>query len=146
MTEEEFGELLNEVGGDSGDQWKHTFKIVNAAIAKNREACARLVDDEARDYRGASVQVAFPENARAQLAEIAEILKKQAQRIREGKIDFLRRPLRMLLWCPVCHTQHVDRHLWATEEKAHKKHLCEKCGHLWQPANVYTVGVEQLPA
>lgn len=146
MTEEEFGRLVNEVGGDFNDQWMRTFKLVNAALAKNREACARLVDDEARDYRCASIQTASPEDAKSRLAEIALILETQAGRIRGGKVDILVRPLRMLLWCPACHVQHVDRDLWATEEKAHKKHLCEKCGHIWQPANVHTVGVEQLPS
>ena len=54
-------------------------------------------------------------------------------------------PIPMLLWCPNCHHQHIDRGIWATTEKAHRKHLCEKCNHLWKPALVATVGVEVLP-
>jgi len=54
-------------------------------------------------------------------------------------------PIPMLLWCPACHAQHVDRDEWATPEKAHRKHLCANCGHLWKPALVSTVGVEKLP-
>lgn len=53
-------------------------------------------------------------------------------------------PIPMLLWCPKCHTQHVDEGEWATI-RTHKTHLCAKCGHEWRPANVETVGVESLP-
>jgi len=54
-------------------------------------------------------------------------------------------PVPMLLWCPKCHVQHVDRGEWATPAKAHRKHLCEACGHAWKPAAEATVGVEKLP-
>ena len=54
-------------------------------------------------------------------------------------------PIAMLLWCPKCHVQHVDRGEWATPAKAHRKHLCEACGHVWKPAAAATVGVEKLP-
>jgi hypothetical protein len=54
-------------------------------------------------------------------------------------------PIPMLLWCPKCHSQHVDREEWATPAKAHRKHLCEACGHTWKPAAAATVGVEKLP-
>jgi hypothetical protein len=54
-------------------------------------------------------------------------------------------PLPMLLNCPSCHGQHIDREEWANPEKAHKTHLCEHCGHLFRPSNVATVGVEALP-
>lgn len=145
MNEEEFGNLINEVGGDGNDQWKWTFRIVNAALAKNREACARVIDEAARNYRGASVQVAFPDDAKKRLAEVAEILEKQAAAIRSGKAGLPAAPIPMLLWCPLCHAQHVDRDEWATRENGHRKHLCDKCGHLWKPALVATVGVEALP-
>lgn len=53
-------------------------------------------------------------------------------------------PVVMVLFCFECHGQHVDRGEWATADKAHKTHLCEYCGALFQPANIPTVGVDSL--
>jgi hypothetical protein len=52
-------------------------------------------------------------------------------------------PIPMILICPRCFIQHVDREEWAT--KPYRTHLCEHCGHKWRPANVPTVGVASLP-
>jgi hypothetical protein len=57
-----------------------------------------------------------------------------------AKIEELSKPFRMRLFCPACMTQHVDRGEWET--KPHCKHLCEKCGYIWQHADRPTVGVE----
>lgn len=59
-----------------------------------------------------------------------------------------RKPINMLLRCPVCHWQHID----APEPAAgwtnppHKTHLCHNpaCRHIWKPANVPTNGVAEL--
>ena len=48
----------------------------------------------------------------------------------------------MLLFCPACNEQHVDRGERST--KPHRTHLCERCGGLFKPANICTVGVESL--
>lgn len=47
----------------------------------------------------------------------------------------------MLLWCPLCHTRHVDE----PDHEPHKTHACQSCGLLWRPALVPTAGVEFLP-
>jgi hypothetical protein len=49
----------------------------------------------------------------------------------------------MLLICPACYLPHVDYGEWA--ERLHRTHKCEGCGHTWRPANVATVGVQELP-
>lgn len=54
-----------------------------------------------------------------------------------------RRPIPMILFCPTCGHQHIDKNEWTTRQ--HRKHLCENCGGIWKPSNVYTVGVEFLP-
>lgn len=73
------------------------------------------------------------------------------------------RPIDMVLHCPVCHTQHVDRPMTDHEYTAvlhesswwelggekperwmnppHRSHLCHSCGHIWRPADVFTNGV-----
>lgn len=61
-------------------------------------------------------------------------------------------PIPMILCCPACGLQHVDvddaSGKWATA-LLHRKHLCKPedggCGHVWQAANVPTVGVAELP-
>jgi len=53
------------------------------------------------------------------------------------------RPIDVMLFCPVCHAQHVD----APEPESgwtnppHKSHLCHNCGTVWRPADVQTNGV-----
>lgn len=49
----------------------------------------------------------------------------------------------MLLWCPACGQRHIDEGEFAT--KHHHTHACQKCGMVWRPAVVYTVGVQFLP-
>lgn len=78
------------------------------------------------------------------------------------------KPIDMILHCPECHAQHIDRpddpdsdaarlerhraansvrnpvaNVWTNPP--HHKHLCASCGHLWKPANVNTNGVAVLP-
>jgi hypothetical protein len=59
-------------------------------------------------------------------------------------------PINMVLHCPRCGTQHVDRAEgeirggelcldWANPP--HRSHLCAKCGCIWRPADVATNGV-----
>jgi len=52
-------------------------------------------------------------------------------------------PIPMLIWCPLCHTRHLDKGEFATQ--VHTTHACQKCGLVWKPAKVPTVGVEFLP-
>lgn len=51
-------------------------------------------------------------------------------------------PLPVVLFCPVCRAQHVDRGMWAT--LPHRRHRCAHCDHVWLAALVETVGVEGL--
>lgn len=57
--------------------------------------------------------------------------------------QLLRTPTPLWLTCPVCHTRHIDAHLFAT--KPHHTHACQNCGLTWRPAIVPTVGVHFLP-
>lgn len=57
--------------------------------------------------------------------------------------EYARLPIPMLLWCPSCHTRHIDEGTHAMNE--HKTHACQSCGMQWKPANVPTVGVQFLP-
>lgn len=73
-------------------------------------------------------------------------------------------PLPMLLFCPRCGTQHIDRPevepgrlisggpfagravaprvTW--NNPPHRSHLCHACGIVWRPADVATVGVQSI--
>ena len=76
------------------------------------------------------------------------------------------RPIRMVLHCPACGTQHIDvaepfsmhdqiacsltngRSLRCTcdhwNNPPHKSHLCSECGHVWRPCDQETTGVAAL--
>lgn len=67
-------------------------------------------------------------------------------------------PIDMVLHCPVCHKQHIDRdespsdREWSAQSAGdrevqywtnppHRSHLCHGCGCVWRPADVPTNGV-----
>lgn len=52
-------------------------------------------------------------------------------------------PVPMLLHCPQCKVRHIDEGAFLL--KAHHTHACQRCGHVWRPAIVPTVGVRFLP-
>lgn len=58
-------------------------------------------------------------------------------------VTFDRPSVPMLIFCPTCLCQHIDRGEWQT--KPHRTHLCEKCGGTFRPALIATVGVAVLP-
>lgn len=66
--------------------------------------------------------------------QVSEMVKREEE-IRKSKES----PLKMLLNCPQCKEQHIDKDEWAT--KPHMTHLCEFCGYKWRPDYRYTVGV-----
>ncbi len=69
-------------------------------------------------------------------------------------------PIDMVLFCPKCHTQHIDAPDLCKEcpggncmcvtqaEKwtnpPHRSHLCNDCKHVWRPADVPTNGVKAV--
>lgn len=55
-------------------------------------------------------------------------------------------PLDMLLFCPRCHAQHIDKPDEAKgwSNPPHRTHACQACGHLWRQADVFTNGVEAI--
>jgi hypothetical protein len=52
-------------------------------------------------------------------------------------------PVPMILTCPMCSARHIDEGEFATKE--HHTHACQRCGLVWRPAIVATVGVQFLP-
>jgi rubredoxin len=68
--------------------------------------------------------------------------------------DALEKPIDMVLHCPECGLQHVDKDEWERDphdmeqgliqtwkNEPHRSHLCHGCGHIWRPADVATNGV-----
>lgn len=55
-------------------------------------------------------------------------------------------PIPMLLFCPVCHRQHIDQTQlekgW--DNPPHRSHECQFCGCIWRPADVATNGVAAI--
>lgn len=50
-------------------------------------------------------------------------------------------PIQLVLHCPECGLQHIDRDEWAA--RLHSRHLCERCEHEWVP-RLATVGVAAI--
>lgn len=89
----------------------------------------------------------FADEARCCLEVVASMLASAKQ------------PIPMILHCPSCHTQHIDapettmqryhaadigEPLTIWNNPPHRSHLCHKCGTIWRPADVPTVGVEKI--
>ena len=100
-------------------------------------------------------------------AEVARVLKDEAQYASHPRAkDAMMKaaallqadaaPIDMVLYCPKCHTQHIDapepgklisggpsagrvRQGWTNPP--HKSHLCHGCGHIWRPSDTPTNGV-----
>lgn len=47
-------------------------------------------------------------------------------------------PIDMILFCPSCGKQHIDR----ADAKPHSTHKCGRCGHWWEPLEQYTNGAD----
>jgi hypothetical protein len=75
--------------------------------------------------------------------EVPEVVAADVQRIVLARIEELELPVPMLLHCPLCSERHLDDGDFAT--RVHHTHACQRCGHVWRPAIVPTVGVQFLP-
>lgn len=52
-------------------------------------------------------------------------------------------PIDVVLFCPMCCVQHIDRPEASSgwTNPPHKSHFCSTCGCVWRPADVATNGV-----
>lgn len=83
------------------------------------------------------------------MSEMGGVIEKRDALIAEllNEIESLRdqvnAPIPMVLCCPQCGEQHIDRvkpdQDW--DNPPHKTHQCDFCDHHWRPADVYTEGV-----
>ena len=94
------------------------------------------------------------DEANSLLERINALLAEGSASSEEGAVA----PIDMLLFCPRCHTQHVDGEEseveWVENIPAartitwdnppHRSHLCHACGCIWRPADVATNGVAKI--
>lgn len=50
----------------------------------------------------------------------------------------------MILLCPACSLQHVDKPALGWANPPHRSHLCAGCGAVWRPCDLPTVGVKRI--
>lgn len=52
----------------------------------------------------------------------------------------------IILHCPTCGEQHIDAPNAAAgwTNPPHRSHLCDACGEIWRPADIYTEGVATI--
>lgn len=84
-------------------------------------------------------------------------------KLRKDLEEAQNKPIDMVLYCPKCGMQHIDRdespsdREWAAQSAGdreiqywtnppHRSHLCQntRCGHVWRPADVPTNGVAAI--
>ena len=53
-------------------------------------------------------------------------------------------PIPLILHCPACGHQHIDRPSGEWMNTPHRSHKCNVCEHIWRPADVATCGVAEL--
>lgn len=53
-------------------------------------------------------------------------------------------PIPMLLFCPQCALQHVDRKTETWDNPPHRSHKCHFCGCIWRPSDFATTGIGKL--
>lgn len=51
-------------------------------------------------------------------------------------------PVPMILFCPFCRKQHIDEGEWIN--RVHSSHACAFCNHTWRPADLPTIGVDEI--
>jgi len=122
------------------------------------QALEKFVSIEGKEAKAAAHRV----------VTIWQAIKDQPLSVLEGYIvqclqdrDYLE-PISMILHCPRCGAQHVDKiegldeyyqrvkntaispapERW--ENPPHKSHLCAKCKCIWRPADISTVGIEAI--
>lgn len=90
-------------------------------------------------------------------AKIARQYYDENKVLREKLAAVEQAPIDMVLHCPACGMQHIDKAEWVDDSNPqaamaqvmgdtwdnppHRSHLCHSCGHIWRPADVPTNGV-----
>ena len=104
----------------------------NAVPVSARDALNEAMVSAQAWLTGGLSEDAVATGVMAQLLATARALKEQAAA-----------PVPLILTCPCCKTRHIDRGHFATHP--HHTHACQRCGTVWRPAIVPTVGVHFLP-
>lgn len=106
------------------------------ASIKAHVAVAQHAGREETDARHAYERA--QSRARQELERVEELLEELA----ELEVDDDPAPIPVVIHCPKCGLQHVDEGEWTM--RAHRTHLCAKCGETWTPCARPTVGVLAL--
>lgn len=71
---------------------------------------------------------------------------KLIEELHRTMLGMVHAPIRMLLACPKCSHQHIDKPDPARgwDNPPHRSHECQHCGHIWRPCDAPTEGVETL--
>jgi hypothetical protein len=57
---------------------------------------------------------------------------------------FIMEAIPMILLCPNCSRQHVDKPSDGWRNPPHRSHLCAYCGAIWRPCDLPTTGVQTI--
>lgn len=133
---------LNAIAGVINDQLKLAAgeEIAWVMVCQTTDAVAHYVSNASREG-GLSLLQSQIEHWKAGRADIPA----------SYNPDLM--PIDMILFCPACHTQHIDApdpspqfgtsdEIWTNPP--HRSHLCHHCGFIWRPSDHYTNGVQAI--
>jgi hypothetical protein len=125
-------------------RWNTEYVAVLRAIAAKLEADepeSTGVREELEQERERHAET------RGLVRDLTTVLEKRnAALAAQGDVATTGVPIPMRLFCPICSKQHID----APDEVAgwtnppHRSHECQKCGWVWRPADVPTIGVSAI--
>lgn len=97
------------------------------------------------DSRGAITEMTPLERGEMRPVYYVEgLIIEAADRMRSRRPAVEAPPIPMVLHCPRCGTQHIDEATPEWDNPPHRSHACQKCGCIWRPADVATVGVATI--
>lgn len=137
------GEMLGLLKAKLREEIDELFEALDASAATRKDH-PQIIEELADVY---DVLDALENSLDGPHTSISVSVRRTQKRDEKGKftdvVMKLDEPVPMILHCPKCKAQHVDRGVYATT-RVHRSHLCAGCGHVWRPFDYATVGVEDV--
>ena len=125
------------------DMKKETDELVakNNSLTNEVERLSRAL----RDITSSDYGLEFHDDVEYRARHWAKVLQEKTQITRNSLSGKCHEqvPVPMILFCPGCAARHLDEGEFET--KSHHTHACQRCGLVWRPALVPTIGVQFLP-
>lgn len=102
--------------------------------------------EQVSHLESARINAEYWEKAAREESDRATALQHLHQAVNAWKNAAYMAPIPMLMFCPRCREQHIDKPAPGWTNPPHATHTCGACGLLWRPSNHNTVGVGTVNA